>query len=248
MGPALGAPAGSARLPGVGDIERGRGPATFGRADGGLRREQALEHARAIAEATELPVSADLENGFADAPEAAAEAIRLAAQAGLVGASIEDASGAADAPIYPFDLAVERVAAAVEAAHALPFPFLLTARAEGFLNDRPDLDDVIRRLQAFEQAGADVLFAPGLPDLAAVQAVCAATSKPVNFMAGLPGKSFSVAELEAVGVRRVSMSTSLFRAAMSGLVEAAREVGERGTFDYIERILTGKELYPLILE
>jgi 2-methylisocitrate lyase-like PEP mutase family enzyme len=171
-----------------------------------------------------------------------AETIRLAAAAGVVGGSIEDATGVGDKPLYDVSLAVERVAAAVEAARALPFPFTLTARAEDFIRGNPDLDDTIRRLQAFERAGADVLFAPGLPDLTAVRAVCAAVSKPVNFMAGIPGRSFSVAELAAAGVRRISLATSLYRAALSGLVSAAREVGEQGTFGYVERVLTPAEL------
>ena len=190
--------------------------------------------------ATDLPVSADLEKGFGDAPEAAAATIRLAGETGLVGGSIEDASGSKDKPIFDFDHAVERVAAAAEAARGLPF--LLTARSENFLRGRPDLDDTIRRLQAFEKAGADVLMAPGLPDLAAVRAVCTAVKKPVNFMAGIKGKSFSVRELEAVGVRRISLATSLYRAAMSGLIDAARELQAQGSFGYLERSLTTPEL------
>jgi 2-methylisocitrate lyase-like PEP mutase family enzyme len=134
------------------------------------------------------------------------------------------------------------VAAAVEAARKLPFPFTLTARAENFLRGNPDLDDTIRRLQAYERAGADVLFAPGLPDLASVRAVCAAVSKPFNFMAGIKGKSFTLAELEAAGVRRISLATSLYRAAVSGLLEAAREVKDRGTFGYLDRTLSTPEL------
>jgi len=213
---------------------------TLGRRDGAVTRDEALAHARAIVMATDLPVSADLEKCFADAPEAAAETIRLAGEVGLVGGSIEDASGNKDKPIFDFEHAVERVAAAAEAARALPF--ILTARSENFLRGRPDLDDTIRRLQAFEKAGADVLMAPGLPDLAAVRAVCAALKKPVNFMAGIKGKSFSVRELEAAGVRRVSLATSLYRAAMSGLVDAAREVQGEGSFGYLERSLTTAEL------
>jgi 2-methylisocitrate lyase-like PEP mutase family enzyme len=214
----------------------------LGRRDGQVTREEALAHARAIVMATDLPVSADLEKGFGDAPAVAAETIRLAAEAGLVGGSIEDATGDKDKPLYDFGLAVKRVAAAAEAARALPFPFTLTARTENFLRGNPDLEDTIRRLQAFEQAGADVLFAPGLPDLAAVRAVCAAVSKPVNFMAGIKGKSFTVAELEAAGVRRISLAASLYRAAMSGLLEAAREVKETGSFGFLDRVLTTPEL------
>jgi 2-methylisocitrate lyase-like PEP mutase family enzyme len=216
--------------------------ATYGRIDGRITREQALLHARAIVAATDLPVSADLEQGFGDEPAVVAETIRLAAAAGVVGGSIEDASGDERAPIYGLAQATERVAAAVEAARALPFPFALTARAENFLHDRPDLDDTLRRLQAFERAGADVLFAPGLPDLAAVRSVCSALSRPVNFMAGIRGRSFSVAELAAAGVRRVSLSTSLYRAAITGLRAAAREVQESGTFGYLDGIMSGTEL------
>ena len=192
--------------------------------------------------ATDLPVSADLEKGFGDAPAAAAETIRLAAGVGLVGGSIEDATGDRDRPLFDIGHATERVAAAAEAARALPFPFTVTARAENFLRGNPSLDDTIRRLQAFEKAGADVLFAPGLPDLAAVRAVCAAVSKPFNFMVGIRGKSFTVAELAAAGVRRISLATSLYRAAVTGLLDAAREVKERGTFGYVERSLITPEL------
>jgi len=166
--------------------------------------------------------------------------------AGLVGGSIEDATGERDKPLYDIGHATERVAAAAQAARALPFSFTLTARAENFLRGHPDVEDTIRRLQAFERAGADVLFAPGLPDLASVRAVCAAVSKPVNFMVGIKGKSFTVAELEAAGVRRISLATSLYRAAMSGLLEAAREVKEKGTFGYLDRSLTTPELHGLM--
>ena len=208
----------------------------LGRRDGEITRDEALAHARAIVLATELPVSADLENGFGPAPADAALTIRRAAEVGRVGGSIEDASGDAGRPLYDLNHATDRVAAAVEAARAQPFPFTLTARAENFLRGRPDLDDTIRRLQAFERAGADVLFAPGLPDLAAVRAVCAALSKPVSFMASIKGKSFSVTELQGAGVRRISLATSLYRAAMAGLESAAREVSESGTFGYLERL------------
>ncbi len=167
---------------------------------------------------------------------------RLAAAAGLVGGSIEDFSGDRHRPLYEFDHAAARVAAAAAAARALPFRFTLTARAENFLRGNPDLDDTIKRLKAFEAAGADVLMAPGLPDLAAVRAVCAALSKPFNFMAGLRGRSFSVAELAAAGVKRISLATSLYRAAMSGLVAAAREVKDGGTFGYVETDLATPEL------
>ena len=224
----------------------GASAATLGRRDGQLTRQEALDQARAIVEATDLPVSADLEKGFGDAPEDAAETLRLAAQAGLVGGSIEDATGDPDRPLFDFDAAVERVAAAARAARDLPFPFTLTARAEGFLRGRPDLDDVIARLRAFEKAGADVLFAPCLPDLEAVRKVCAVLSKPVNFMAGMKGKSFTVADLEAVGVRRISLATSLYRAALTGLRDAAREVREQGTFGYLDRALSTAEMNEVL--
>jgi 2-methylisocitrate lyase-like PEP mutase family enzyme len=208
-----------------------------------VSRAEALANAKDIADATPLPVAADLENGYGHRPEEAAETIRLAAEtAGLVGGSIEDATSDPAHPIYEFNHAVERVAAAAAAARALPFPFMFVARAENYLHGRPDLDDTIRRLQAFERAGADVLFAPGLPDLESVRAVCSALKKPVNFMVGIRGKSFTLAELAAAGVKRVSLSTSLYRAAMTGLIAAAREVREAGTFGYLETIMRGDEV------
>ena len=234
--------AGSARmLAGLGfqalATSSGAHAGTLGRRDGMVTRDEALDHARAIVEATDLPVSADLERCFADEPAAAAETIRLAAGVGLVGCSIEDAT---KDKVYDFGHAVERVAAAVKVARA--HHVVLTARTENFVRGRPDLDDTIKRLQAFEKAGADVLMAPGLPDLEAVRKVCAALSKPYNFMAGIKGKSFSVAELQAAGVRRISLATSLWRASMSGLVEAAREVKDKGTFGYIERSLATPDI------
>jgi 2-methylisocitrate lyase-like PEP mutase family enzyme len=214
----------------------------IGRRDGGLTREEALAHARSIVEAVDLPISADLEDGFGDAPEAVAETVRLAAEAGLVGCTIEDSTRRADEPLYEFSLAVERIAAGAEAARALPFPFLLTARAHSFLYPNPSLDDTIRRLQTYEKVGAEVLFAPGLPDIEAVRAVCAAVSKPFNFMAGIPGRSFPLEALAEVGVRRVSLATSLYRAAMTGLLDAAREVLEIGTFAYVDRCVPTAEI------
>jgi len=207
---------------------------TLGRRDGKVRREEALAHARAVVAAVEIPVSADLENGFGHAASFAAETVRLAAETGLVGCSIEDATGERERPLYDFGEATERVAASAEAAKSLGFAFTLTARSENFLRGNPDLDDTIKRLQAYEKAGADVLMAPGLPDLEAVKAVCSALSKPYNFMVGIKGKSFSKAELAAAGVRRISLATSLYRAAMSGLMAAATEVKEQGTFTYID--------------
>lgn len=218
----------------------------LGRRDGAITRDEALAHAATIVAATDLPVAADLEKGFGNTPEDVAETIRRAAAVGLVGGSIEDATGDGARPLFEFRQAVERVTAAVEAARALPFPFVVTARAENFIRGNPNLDDTLRRLQAFEKAGANVLFAPGLPDLEAVRAVCAAVSKPVNFMAGIRGKSFTVDELAAAGVRRISVGPSLFRAALTGFTEAARELRERGTFDYLERTITSAEMYALI--
>lgn len=214
----------------------------LGKKDGGLTREEALEHARAIVEATEVPVSADLENGFGDEPEVVAESIRLAAQAGLVGCTIEDSTRDPEKPLYDFGLAVERIAAAAEAAARLGYPFQLTARAHTLMYPGGSLKDVIRRLQAFERVGANVLFAPGLPDLDAVRTVCRAVSKPVNFMVGLKGKSFSVAELESAGVKRISLATSLYRAAMTGLLKAAEEVKTAGTFSFVETSASTQDL------
>jgi 2-methylisocitrate lyase-like PEP mutase family enzyme len=202
-----------------------------------VTREEALAHCKAIVDATDLPVSADLEKGFGDSPEAAAETIRLAAGIGLVGASIEDATGDSARPLFDPAHAQKRIAAAVGAARSVSFGFTLTARTENYLRGNPDLDDTIRRLRSFEAAGADVLMAPGLPDLDSVRAVCAALSRPVNFMAGIKGKSFAVAALSQAGVKRVSLATSLYRAALTGLVDAAREVMESGTFDYLDETL-----------
>jgi 2-methylisocitrate lyase-like PEP mutase family enzyme len=220
----------------------GASAGVLGRLDGQVTREEAFSQARVITGATDLPVSADLEKGFGDDPAVVAETIRLAAGTGLVGASIEDATGNPGKPLYDPAQAAERVAAAVEAAKGVAFPFTLTARSENFLRGNPDLDDTIRRLQAYERAGADVLFAPGLPDLAAVRAVCSAVSKPVNFMVGIPGRSFSVAELTAAGVKRISLATSLYRAAMSGLIASAREALEQGTFSFVQSSVSSKDL------
>jgi len=215
---------------------------TLGRKDGKVTRDEALAHCRVIVNATDLPVAADLEKCFGDEPKVVAETIRLAAGIGLVGGSVEDATGDKQKPLFDHAQATERVAAAVEAARKVGFPFTLTARTESFLRGNPNLDDVIKRLQAFEKAGADVLMAPGLPDLAAVRAVCGAVSKPVNFMVGIKGKSFTAAELAAAGVKRISLATSLYRAAMSGLLDAAREAKDAGTFGYVERGVPSAEL------
>lgn len=214
--------------------------ASIGLEDHQPTRELSLANAKAIVDACELPVSADLGCGFGDDPADVAATIRMAGSIGLAGASIEDAVAAKGGPQYELARAVERVAAAVETARSLPLPFTLTARAENYLRGRPDLDDTIERLRAFERAGADVLFAPALPSLEAVRSVCAALSKPVSFMAGIPGRSFTVGDLESAGVRRISLGGSLYRAALAGLTEAAREVAERGTFTYTERGVQGR--------
>ena len=215
---------------------------TLGRPDGKISRDEALAHVRQIVQATDLPVSGDLENGFSPEPTCVAETIRLAAAAGLVGGSIEDYTGDPQKPQYDLPHATERIAAAVSVVKGLPFPFTLTARAENFIRGNPNLDDVIQRLVAYEQAGADVLFAPALPDLQAIREVCAAVRKPVNFMVGVKGKSFTVAELAAVGVKRISFASSLYRAAMTGLLNAAREIKGAGTFNYLQSTLTTAEL------
>ena len=217
---------------------------SLGRADdiGAISRDEALAHARAIVAATPLPVSADLENGYGDAPEAVAETIRQAAEAGLCGCTIEDTSGDDDSPIYDFALAVERIEAAVEAAANVPGGFVLTARSENFLHGRPDLPDTINRLQAFEAAGADVLYAPGLPDLASMRAVVEAISKPVNVVMGLAGASITLADLTEIGVARVSVGSALARAALGEFLRAAREIRQSGTFEFASRAASFKEL------
>jgi 2-methylisocitrate lyase-like PEP mutase family enzyme len=214
---------------------------------GDVTREVTIANARAIADATDLPVAADLENGFGDTPEAAAETIRLAGEAaGLVGGSIEDSTGDPSRPIYDFAHAVERIAAAVEAARALESPFVLVGRAENFLHGRPDLDDTIRRLQAFEAAGADALYAPGLTKAEDIRTVCSSVTKPVNVVMGLKSGSFSVAELASMGVRRISVGSSLSRAALTGFISAAREMKEHGTFKFAETAIPYPDVNKLM--
>ncbi len=219
---------------------------TYGRRDGEMTRDETLANAKAIVEATDLPVAADLENGFGHAPEAAAETIRLAGGVGLVGGSIEDASGDPRRPIYDFAHAVERVAAAVDAARAMPFPFVIVGRAENFLHGRPDLDDTIRRLQAFEAAGAEALFAPGASAPDQIRAICASVTRPVNVVMGFKGATHSVEVLAELGVRRISLGSSLSRAALGGFLRAAREIREHGTFGYVEDALPYDEANELI--
>jgi 2-methylisocitrate lyase-like PEP mutase family enzyme len=206
----------------------------------GLTRDEILENAKSIVDATDLPVSADLEDGFGRSPKTCAETIRLASEIGLVGGTLEDATGHPQDPIYEFNRAVERVAAA--ATEAKERQFMLTARAENFLHGRPDLDDTIRRLQAFAEAGADVVYAPGLPSLDAIRQVCASVSKPVNVVMGLKGATYSVDELAAAGVKRISVGGSMARAALGAFIRAAREVKEKGTFNYAAEAIPHVEI------
>lgn len=203
-----------------------------------------MQNAAEIVAATDLPVSADLEDGFGPAPEDCAETLRLALAAGLAGGSIEDATGDATDPIFPFEHAVERVRAAAEAVQGQPF--LLTARAENFLWGRPDLDDTIARLQAFAEAGADVLFAPGLRDLAAIRSVCASVDRPVNVVMGLTGARFTVAELAGAGVKRISLGGSLFRTGFGAVQAAARQILSEGCFDYAAAAMPDAEVSALM--
>ena len=215
---------------------------SLGRKDNSLGREETLAYASAIASATQLPVSADLENGFGDSPEVVAETIKLAATAGVVGGSIEDATGRPDHPIYEIELATERVRAAVAAARALPFPFTLTARAENYWHGRPDLGDTIRRLQAYEKAGADVLYAPGLSTREDIAAVVSSVNRPVNVVMGLQGVPLSLAELSAMGVKRISVGSALCRTALAAFLRAAREMREHGTFSFAADAVNPREI------
>jgi 2-methylisocitrate lyase-like PEP mutase family enzyme len=216
----------------------------LGRVDGTLAvsREEVIANCREIAAATDLPVNADLENGYADDPEEAAIMIRLAAEAGVVGGSIEDATSDPANPIYDFDLAVARVAAAARMAHALPFPFTFTARAENYLHGRPDLDDTIRRLQAFEAAGADVLYAPGLRDLESIRRVAAAVSKPVNVVMSAADPSITAQQLAAAGVKRISVGGALSRLGLASVRDAAIAMRDAGSFEWVRRTFPTKDL------
>jgi 2-methylisocitrate lyase-like PEP mutase family enzyme len=218
---------------------------TLGRCDNEVERDEMLRHVAELVAATDLPVSADLENGFGDDPQTVAQTIRRAAAAGLVGASIEDATTRPEDPIYPQALAVERVRAAAEVVKSLPFPFMLTARAENFLVGRKDLADTIGRLQAFQDAGADVLYAPGLTSREEIGAVVRAVDRPVNVIMGLPGVRLSVADLSALGVKRISVGSSFARAAWGGFLRAAREVKERGTFTFGDDAIGYQDLSDL---
>lgn len=213
-----------------------------GRRDGNITRDETLAHAREIVAATELPVSADLENCFGDKPEVAAETIRLAGETGLVGGSIEDYSGRMDRPIYELEHAADRVSAAAKAAHTLPFAFTLTARAENYLHGRPDIKDTIKRLQAFQEAGADVLYAPGLITKEDIAAVVSSVDRPVNVVMGLRGVQLTLAELSAMGVKRISLGSALARAALGAFLRAAQEMQEHGTFTFAKDAANPREI------
>jgi len=221
---------------------------SIGKCDGAVGRNDMIAHVAQIASATDLPVSADLENGFGDAPEFAAETIRLAAAAGVVGGSIEDSSGRAEDPIYDKSFAVDRVRAAVAAARSLPFPFTLTARAENYLHGRPDLKDTIARLQAYQDAGADVLYAPGLQTKDDIRAVVSSVDRPVNVLMGLQGVILTLDELSALGVRRISLGSTLARTALGAFVRAAREMRDQGTFTFAKDAAPSREITAIFRE
>lgn len=216
---------------------------SLGRVDGtsSVTRAEVIENCRVIAAATDLPVNADLENGYAHEPRAAAEMIRLAAETGISGGSIEDTTGERERPIYDFQHALDRVQAAVEVARALPVPFMLTARADGLLFGR-DLDDAIRRLQAFEKAGADVLYAPGVRDLATIRTVASSVRKPLNVVMSAADPDLSVAQLAEAGVKRISVGGALSRLALAGFLKGAREMADRGTFTWVRETAPSREL------
>jgi len=215
---------------------------SLGQRDNTVGRDQTMAHARAIVAATDLPVSADLENGFGDDPKTVAETIRLTEMAGLSGGSIEDATNRPDHPIYELELAAERIRAAAEAAGSLPYPFTLTARAENYLVGRPDLKDTIRRLQAYQQAGADVLYAPGLVTKDDIAAVLSSVDRPVNVIMGLQGAQLSLAELSELGVRRVSVGSALARAALGAFLRAALEMKQHGTFAFAAEAISYRQI------
>jgi 2-methylisocitrate lyase-like PEP mutase family enzyme len=217
-----------------------------GRPDYGVDRNEMLAHLAAIVAATSLPVSADLENGFGDEPEVAAETIKLAAVAGVVGGSIEDATGRTSEPIYDFALAVDRVRAAAEAAHNLSFPFTLTARCENYLVGRADLRDTIERLQAYQEAGADVLYAPGIRSKEDIAAVVGSVDRPVNVLMGLEGIRLNLAELSQLGVKRVSVGSALSRSALGAFLGAANEMREHGTFNFVDGAASSAQIGALL--
>lgn len=221
---------------------------SIGRSDGTLSitREELIENCRQIAQATDLPVNADLENGYADEPEKAAEIFRLAAEAGVVGGSIEDSTGNRDKPIYDFDFAVARVRAAAKVVRGLPFTFTLTARAENFLHGRPDVEDTIKRLNAFAEAGADVLYAPGLKDLETIRKVVSSVKKPVNVVMGLADPGLTLQQLEDAGVKRVSVGGALSRLAYAAVRDAALAMRDQGSFQWVREMMTAKDLRAVV--
>lgn len=219
---------------------------SMGQADGAVGREQTLAHLAALAAAVDLPVSADLGNGFGDEPDVVAETVRLAAATGVVGGSIEDATGRPDEPLYERARAADRVRAAAEAARSLSVPFVLTARAENFVVGRPDLGDAIERLQAYQDAGADVLYAPGLTSREDIATVVRALDRPVNVVMGLGEAGLSVAELAGLGVRRISVGSALARAALGAFLGAAREMREHGTFTFAAQAVSYREINQML--
>jgi 2-methylisocitrate lyase-like PEP mutase family enzyme len=219
---------------------------SIGRQDHGVTRDEMIAHAATLAAATELPVSADLENGFGDDPGTVAETIRMAAAAGLAGCSIEDSTNRDDDPIYSFEHSVDRIRAAAEQVRNLPFPFMLTARSENYLHGRKDLADTINRLQAFQEAGADVLYAPGITDVKEVATLISSVDRPVNVLAGMQGTHFDVNELSRIGAKRISVGGALTRVAFAALLGAAREMKEHGTFSFVNGPITSREIAALI--
>lgn len=215
---------------------------SIGKKDNTPTREEVLTHCAEIAAATDLPVSADLGNCFGDAPETVAETIRLAAETGIVGCSVEDMSGDSENPIYEFELAAERVRAAAEVVRDLPFKFTLTARAENYLVGRTDLADTIKRLQAYQEAGADVLFAPGLKDIEEIKTLVRSVDRPVNVILALPQVSLTVSELSAIGVKRISVGSALARTALTSFIRAAEEINLRGTFSFADESVSFREV------
>lgn len=221
---------------------------SIGQRDNTVGRVKMLAHVSEIVSATDLPVSADLENGFGDDPDTVAETVRLAAAAGLVGCSIEDSTNGGDEPIYEFELAVERVRAASEAARAIPFPFMLTARAENHLVGRADLRDTIKRLQAYQEAGASVLYAPGLTNKDDIATVVGSVDLPVNVLMGIQGVQLSLPELSDIGVKRVSIGSALSRAALGAFLRACREMREQGTFSFASEAVSFRDLTAMFKE
>jgi 2-methylisocitrate lyase-like PEP mutase family enzyme len=218
---------------------------SIGRRDNTAGRDRMMAHVAQIAAATDLPVSGDLENGFGDTPEIVAETITLASDAGLVGCSIEDASGRPDQPIYELPLAADRIRSAAEAAHSLAIPFTLTARAENYLHERPDLEDTIRRLQAYQEAGADVLYAPGLTRIEEIKAVVSSIDRPANVLMGMPGSTITLSDLSAIGVKRVSVGSALARAALGAFLRAAQEMKSSGTFAFAAEAVSYRDIQAM---